>query len=920
MRVDIIVPNFDDTSYEVTLTAWYKKVGERISKNEIIADAETSTVACGVTSSYDCLLAKIIAKEGAVIPQGAKIAVIETDVNADISQDTEIETMLEKSVELMEFEKNMFAGGGHEAAKKNTKNLRNSHVGEAVELEMIDAAVAMEYSLSVPEPGHEFAAPAAFDAAEVSPTITSFASSALEELENVSAIRDEILEELSEETEEKFKSILRTTEHQAREEAKKLKEKILDEAMKLALSQGEELKSKILNEYEQTALKDAGEMHRKIVEGSITEAENTKNKLIIEAVEKAREEAEVLRQDILQKTETDTRAKANAEGEILKQDILRKAEQEAAVTAEAAREEILKKADEDAAAAAEIAKQDILQKAEKDAIVAAETLKHDILQKAEQNAADEADVLRRYILQKNERQAMAAAEEIEHCVLKEAEKEARIEAEEIKEEILADTIRKADAEAAVLEESIIQEALVEESLAEESLAEEYQVKKTLIEESVVEKIEIAELTAELIGADDPIRDDVINEALEITEAAETMENEYADSLTAENSYPSTFGLNVHSNGPPGDYLEHLSMAEANGFLSNGNGHEHYSKHSGGSMISEEILSSIRDEVTQSLKGLFAEIKVLADTEVKKAVSHIEKSAKIAKENCHSAAATDLGKKLVEEKVEELKTRNEVINKLLHTPVNDGTPEMYADNWSKPTFFSSPGDEKVPIDFLKQRINEKLKSSMDSSVISTVSNEVDMNAVLNMEKTFGKEFSKRFNTRLGFTPFFIIACISALKKYRVFNANIHGHDLIYKNCYDISVITCGNDGVAAPVIRNADVLSIAEIEKHMIALSRRAVEGTLSVEEVSGGTFTVVNAGVYGSLMGTDLLTTPQVATLSVHRMHNRPVATDTGVEIKPMLYISLSYDHRVADTKTASDFLCSVKNYVENPGWTILGL
>ncbi|MCR5225353.1 MAG: 2-oxo acid dehydrogenase subunit E2, partial [Alphaproteobacteria bacterium] len=114
--------------------------------------------------------------------------------------------------------------------------------------------------------------------------------------------------------------------------------------------------------------------------------------------------------------------------------------------------------------------------------------------------------------------------------------------------------------------------------------------------------------------------------------------------------------------------------------------------------------------------------------------------------------------------------------------------------------------------------------------------------------------------------------------------------------------------------------IAEIEKVMIALSRRAVEGTLSVEEVSGGTFTVVNAGIYGSLLGTDLLTPPQVATLSVHKMHNRPVATDNGMEIRPMLYISLSYDHVIADTKQASEFVSCVKNYVENPGWKVLDL
>ena len=272
-------------------------------------------------------------------------------------------------------------------------------------------------------------------------------------------------------------------------------------------------------------------------------------------------------------------------------------------------------------------------------------------------------------------------------------------------------------------------------------------------------------------------------------------------------------------------------------------------------------------------------------------------------------------------MEELIDQDKIVSSLLNGDRSDNTADMYAESWNKPTYFASPEDETVPIDILRQRINEKMKASMESSVISTVSNEVDMSAVLTLEKTFGEAFTKKYNIRLGFTPFFILGSIEALKQFRVFNAHIHENEIIYKNTYDISIITCGNDGVMAPVIRHADSMTVEEIERSMINLSRRAIEGTLSVEEVSGGTFTVVNAGVYGSLIGTDLLTPPQVATLSVHRMHDRPVATpNNGVEVKPMLYVSLSYDHRVADTKLASEFLEVVKRYVENPGCTLLGL
>ena len=244
----------------------------------------------------------------------------------------------------------------------------------------------------------------------------------------------------------------------------------------------------------------------------------------------------------------------------------------------------------------------------------------------------------------------------------------------------------------------------------------------------------------------------------------------------------------------------------------------------------------------------------------------------------------------------------------------------ADNWNKPTFIPSPDEQVEEIDLLRQRISDKLKSTYDTSVISTVSNEVDMTSVISLEKAFGKEFSQKHNTRLGFTPFFIMAAVSALKKYKIFNAHIIDNKIFYKDSYSISVITCGNDGVAAPVIRHVDQLTLAEIERTMISLTQRAIEGTLSLEEVSGGTFTVINAGVYGSLIGTDLLTPPQVATLSVHKMHNRPVSVEGRLEVKPMLYISLSYDHRVSNTKQAAEFLGTIKQFVENPGWGMLDL
>ncbi|MBR1735335.1 MAG: 2-oxo acid dehydrogenase subunit E2 [Alphaproteobacteria bacterium] len=318
-----------------------------------------------------------------------------------------------------------------------------------------------------------------------------------------------------------------------------------------------------------------------------------------------------------------------------------------------------------------------------------------------------------------------------------------------------------------------------------------------------------------------------------------------------------------------------------------------------------------------MKSIVGDIKKEANSEIKSTLHKTEQKIKNMEEELKNEEK--LAKKIVDQEINELESQDEIISDLLNNRRADNTSDMYAESWNRPTFFASPDDKTEEIDILKQRKNEQILKG--SSVISTVSNEVDMSAVLTLEKTFGEAFQKKYDIRLGFTPFFVLGSIEALKRYGVFNAHIHDNEIIYKNTFDISIITCGNDGVMAPVIRHADCMTVEEIERHMINLSRRAVEGTLSVEEVSGGTFTVVNAGVYGSLIGTDLLTPPQVATLSVHRMHNRPVATDNGVvEVRPMLYVSLSYDHRVADTALASEFLKVVKGYVENPGYSLLGL
>ncbi len=813
MRVDIIVPNFDDSSDNVILSAWYKKVGDKISKNEIIADAETAQIACGITSSYDCILTKILAKEGEEISQGTKIAIIETDLDADISdvsQNIEIQEIkvesaaltdeIEKDVQEYENDKKVKVDTEHQ--KENTDHSSSSDENYRLSVPLGDTKQTTEDNTYI------------FNIVE--------AEKAVEKAENESELLEEAIEDASEHTGEKVAHILKKAESHAKEEAKIIKEQILEDAKKQAVQQGEEIKKRIIKEYEEKALKDASEMHQKIVQGSLTEAENTKSKLLNEAKEKAENEAEELKNNILKSAENEAKEKAVD----IEDDVIKKAKEEAESRAKKIIEETIKEAKSEAK---EI-KKDIIHSATKHAV------------KESENTIKESNI--------------------------KAKKESQIRAE-----------------------TIIENALI-------SASQEAQILKNDILKSA--NVEIKEIVNTIL----------ISSAKEIvTEIKDSMRH-MLKSMTSETNHE----------------IKNISNAMLQDMASKADNEVKDSVY----FAMKDIAFKIHNEIKDKLKTTLNDLSLNVNNEVIKNMEHFFKSTEttMKKEKKYSLKNTydelnvedNLNTTQPKETAKNSIPDNEIVKMLIENPCNNETLGVHTDGWNKPKFFASPNDENVPIDFLKQRINEKLKSSMESSIISTVSNEVDMSSVLSLEKTFGKEFSKKFNTRLGFTPFFILASISALKQHKVFNAHIHENTIIYKNNFDISIITCGNDGVIAPVIRNADLLSISEIERMMINLSKRAVDGTLSIEEVSGGTFTVVNAGIYGSLMGTDLLTLPQVATLSVHRMHNRPIATDNGIEIKPMLYISLSYDHRIADTKQASEFLVSIKNYVENPGWTILGL
>ena len=229
------------------------------------------------------------------------------------------------------------------------------------------------------------------------------------------------------------------------------------------------------------------------------------------------------------------------------------------------------------------------------------------------------------------------------------------------------------------------------------------------------------------------------------------------------------------------------------------------------------------------------------------------------------------------------------------------------------------EERVKMTRLRQRIAERLKEAQNTAAMLTTFNEVDMSAVMALRNANKDAFEKKNGVKLGFMSFFVKACIQALKELPSVNAQIDGGDLVYKNYYDIGVAVGTPNGLVVPVVRDADALSFAAIERTIGDLGKRARDGKLSMDDLSGGTFTITNGGIYGSLMSTPILNTPQSGILGMHAIKERPIAVNGKIEIRPMMYLALSYDHRVIDGREAVTFLVRVKDCIENPERLLLG-
>ncbi len=223
------------------------------------------------------------------------------------------------------------------------------------------------------------------------------------------------------------------------------------------------------------------------------------------------------------------------------------------------------------------------------------------------------------------------------------------------------------------------------------------------------------------------------------------------------------------------------------------------------------------------------------------------------------------------------------------------------------------EERIKMSRLRQTIAKRLKQAQENAALLTTFNEVDMSSVMEMRKENQEDFQSRYGIKLGFMSFFVKACVVALKNFPAVNAEVDGDEIIYKNYYNISFAVGTDKGLVVPVLRNADELSFADIEKNIKEISEKARDGKLTIEDLQGGTFTISNGGVYGSMLSTPILNLPQSGVLGMHNIVERPIVVDGEIKIRPIMYLALSYDHRIIDGKESVSFLKMIKENLEDP-------
>ena len=234
--------------------------------------------------------------------------------------------------------------------------------------------------------------------------------------------------------------------------------------------------------------------------------------------------------------------------------------------------------------------------------------------------------------------------------------------------------------------------------------------------------------------------------------------------------------------------------------------------------------------------------------------------------------------------------------------------------------STEREEVVKMSKIRKTIATRLKESQNTAAILTTFNEVDMSEIMNVRESKKEDFMERYNVKLGFMSFFVKAVVSSLQEYPAVNAEIRDDNIIYKNHFDIGIAVGTEKGLVVPVLKNADTMSFGDIEQSIVELSTKAKEGSLTMDDLTGGTFTISNGGVYGSMLSTPIINRPQSGILGMHNIQKRAVVVDDEIVIRPMMYLAFSYDHRIIDGKESVGFLVSIKNLLENPSKLILGV
>jgi len=350
-------------------------------------------------------------------------------------------------------------------------------------------------------------------------------------------------------------------------------------------------------------------------------------------------------------------------------------------------------------------------------------------------------------------------------------------------------------------------------------------------------------------------------------------------------------------------------------------------------VVKEIKFSVGDTVTAGqLLAVIDESAVVADTAKsseqnenaagadEKAEAAMSPSVRkmIAENAIDVAQITGTGKngRILKQDVEKYLAESSAKKETAATPVKDIVPVAEA----KQAISGERLERRVPMTRLRARIAERLLQSQHEAAILTTFNEVSMKPVMEIRARYKEAFEKKYGVRLGFMSFFVHASVEALKRFPEINASIDGNDIVYHGYYDIGVAVSGPNGLVVPILRDADIQTIAEIEQSIISYATKAKENSLSINDISGGTFTISNGGVFGSMLSTPIINPPQSAILGMHNITDRAMVVDGEVQVLPMMYLALSYDHRLVDGKSAVQFLVTIKQLLEDPSRMLLGV